>query len=59
MTAQSQTFTPEGTSNLRDQLGVLGYDLGSRAIFAPLGGIDGLRERTLDALDILVHSNTS
>ena len=52
MMAQTQESTAKDTSNLGDQLGVLAYDIGSRAVFGPLGGIDRLRERTLDALEI-------
>jgi ubiquinone/menaquinone biosynthesis C-methylase UbiE len=53
MTASSHVFDPKDDPDLRDQLGALAYDVGSRAIFALLGGIDLLRERTLDALQVL------
>ena len=52
MMAPSHVFKPKDDPDLRDQLGALAYDMGSRAIFALLGGIDRLRERTLDALQI-------
>ena len=52
MMAPSQVFKAKGDRNLRDQLGALAYDMGSRAIFALLGGINLLRERTLDALQV-------
>lgn len=54
MMAPSQVFKAKGDRNLRDQLGALAYDMGSRAIFALLGGINLLRERTLDALQVRV-----
>lgn len=35
-----------------DQLGAAIYDFGAPAVFFPLGGVNVLRERTLDELDI-------
>jgi len=52
MTAPSHVFEPKDGPDLRDQLGAVAYDMGSRAIFALLGGIDRLQERTLDALQV-------
>jgi ubiquinone/menaquinone biosynthesis C-methylase UbiE len=52
MTAPGHVFEPKDDPDLRDRLGALTYDIGSRAIFALLGGIDRLRGRTLDALQV-------
>jgi ubiquinone/menaquinone biosynthesis C-methylase UbiE len=52
MTAPSHVFEPKDGPDLRDQVGAVAYDMGSRAIFALLGGIDRLHERTLDALQV-------
>jgi len=39
-------------SSLRAKLGAVVYDVGAPLVFLPIGGIDDLREGTLDALDI-------
>lgn len=52
MTAPDHVLAPKDGPDLRDQLGALVYDMGARAIFALLGGIDRLQERTLDALQV-------
>ena len=52
MTPPNLVVEPEADPDLRDQLGALAYDIGSRAIFSLLGGIDRLQERTLDALQV-------
>src|SRR5438067_13413669 len=48
---------PEGGSSLYDRLGAMIYDFGAPAVFLPVGGIDVLRERVLDALEIRAGSN--
>ncbi|MDQ2920707.1 MAG: class I SAM-dependent methyltransferase [Acidobacteriota bacterium] len=41
-----------GEPSLYDRLGAIIYDVGSRAVFFPLGGIDVLREKTVDTLKV-------
>ena len=52
MTARSHALRLKVDPDLREQLGAVIYDIGARAIFSPLSGIDLLRKRTLDALQI-------
>ncbi|MEP6742651.1 MAG: methyltransferase domain-containing protein [bacterium] len=42
----------DGEPSLYDRLGAIIYDVGSRAVFFPLGGVDVLREETVDALKV-------
>ncbi|HKP39322.1 MAG TPA: methyltransferase domain-containing protein, partial [Pyrinomonadaceae bacterium] len=41
-----------GEPKFYDRVGAIIYDVGSRAVFAPFGGLDRLREETVDALEV-------
>ena len=50
------TETRQG-SGITDRVNAFVYDFGAPAVFFPLGGINALREKTLDALDIRPQSS--
>jgi ubiquinone/menaquinone biosynthesis C-methylase UbiE len=57
MGLENQMAKPESDSSLYARLGAVIYDVGAPLVFLPVGGIDVLRERVLDTLEIRAGNN--